>query len=275
MSTNATGRSADRRPYTPAFVYLSLFSLIVLFQIAIGWPSVLGQSDPPVPDDSTLRTPGGAYEEEIGSIFMSEKQPALFDNLLGNELIVNGGFETGNFSGWTVSPLGNQGWYRWQVTAAGGGDGTTGIVQYSSPYQGLRSAWNGFCCNTTVNPEYIYQDVAIPAGAPAVLRWADKIQSDLVTFCNVPQCGTNTYQVQILNPATNAVLSVLYTYNATGGAVHNTGWIQHTADLSAFAGQTVRLRFATTYNSPISGNYNGPGRAEIDAVSLISGPRVV
>lgn len=186
------------------------------------------------------------------------------------ELITNGGFETGSFSGWTVSSSSGNGWFPWQVTAAGGGDGTTGGISASSPFAGTRSAWNGFCCNSTINPEFIYQDVTLPAAQTASLSWADRIQSNLTTFCSVPACGSNTYRVQILNPTTNAVISTLYTVVANGGTNTNTGWVFHSMNISGLAGQTVRLRFSTSYTSTISGHLNGPGRAEIDAVSLQS-----
>jgi hypothetical protein len=56
--------------------------------------------------------------------------------------------------------------------------------------------------------------------------------------------------------------------------VTNTGWVTHTANLSAYAGQTIRIRFSTNYTSQIAGHFNGPGRAEIDGVSLLTTPGV-
>lgn len=191
-------------------------------------------------------------------------------NLRAAELITNGGFETGNFAGWTVSAATGNGWYPWQVTAAGGGDGITGGISSSAPFAGTRSAWNGFCCNATINPEFIYQDVTLPAAQTASLSWAERIQSNLTSFCSVPACGANTYRVQILNPSTNAVISTLYTVIAAGGTNTNTGWVFHSVNISGMAGQTIRLRFSTAYASSISGHLNGPGRAEIDAVSIQS-----
>ncbi len=185
------------------------------------------------------------------------------------ELITNGGFETGNFTGWTVATSGN-GWYPWQVTGTGGGDGITGGIQASSPQQGSFDAWTGFCCNTVNNPEYIQQDVTIPTGQTASIHWLDKVQSNLTAFCTVPSCGSNTYRVQILNPTTNAVLQNLYVFTANGGANYNTGWVTHGIVISHFAGQTIRIRFSGTYASGLSGHLNGPGRAEVDAVSVQS-----
>lgn len=239
---------------------LSLLLLLTFFT------GVAYTQQAPEEAESTKRMDGIPYEDfnPYGTAY----------NLVGTELITNGGFETGNFSGWTVSPTGNQGWYPWQVTAAGGGDSLSGIL-LSSPYAGTRSAWNGFCCNTNPNPEYIYQNVTIPANQNAVLTWADRIQSDLVTYCTPSNCGSNIYRVEVINPTTSAVLQTLYTFTAAGGARYNTGWVTHSANLSAYAGQTIRLRFSTNYTSLIGGHYNGPGRAEIDAVSLVTTPGVV
>lgn len=190
-------------------------------------------------------------------------------NTKAAELIVNGGFETGNHTGWTVVNAGNSYW-TWTVTPAGGGN-TEGTTTPSSPRSGLYSSHGGFCCNSTNNPEYIQQDVTIPAAQTARFRWSDKIQSDLQSFCPVPaSCGTNVWRVQILNPTTNAVLQTLYTFTATGGNSYNTGWIDHAVSLNAYAGQTIRIRFAATYTSTIANNMNGPGRNEVDSVSVQS-----
>ena len=184
------------------------------------------------------------------------------------ELITNGGFENATaFQGWTVVTSGN-GWFPWQVTAAGGGDGSTGGITTSSPLFGTRSAWTGFCCNTVNNPEYIQQDITIPAANTATFIWSDKIQSNLTTFCSTAAaCGSNTWQVQILNTS-NTVLQTVSTFTALGLANYNTGWITHNVSLNAYAGQTIRIRFSGTYVSTINGLFNGPGRAEVDGVSV-------
>jgi len=185
------------------------------------------------------------------------------------ELITNGGFETGNHTGWTVVS-GASNYWTWVVTAANGGL-TDGNVTLSSPRSGTYSSHGGFCCNSTNNPEYIQQQVTLPAAQTAQLRWSDKIQSDLASFCSPTpsNCGTNVWRVQILNTS-NAVLQTLYTFTATGGNSYNTGWIDHSVSLNAYAGQTIRIRFSATYTSLIANNMNGPGRNEVDAVSVQS-----
>ena len=250
------------------------YLLLMLHLLAFG---TVAQQIPEELPESTKRTEGGNYEEFDRLLTPIDRVAAnLIPNSLANaNLITNGGFETGNFFGWTVSPNGNQGWYPWQVTPANGGDGVTGQVQRSSPLSGTYSAWNGFCCNSNPNPEFIYQDVTIPRSQNAVLKWSERIQSDLATFCSPPACGSNIFRVEVLNPVNSAVLQTLLTITAPGGVVTNTGWVTHTANLSAYGGQTVRIRFSTNYTSLIAGHYNGPGRAELDGISLTTTPSFV
>lgn len=185
------------------------------------------------------------------------------------ELIVNGGFETGTFAGWTVVTAGSN-WYPWQNTAAGGGDGVTGGVSTSAPLFGTRDAWTGFCC--TPAPEYIEQTMTIPAASTARIVWYDKIQSNLWEFCSSANCGTNTWRVQVLNTS-NVVLQTLRTVTSAWSSTNtnlNTGWRGHSDSLTPYAGQTIKIRFSATYVSSIGNNTNGPGRAEVDGVSVTS-----
>ena len=188
------------------------------------------------------------------------------------ELIVNGGFETGTLAGWTVNSVGSA-WYPWQVTAVGGGDAFTGGISGSLPLFGTRSAWSGFCCIPTANnPEYIQQDVTLPAAQSASIQWSERIQSNLWEFCGAATCGTNTFRVQILNTS-NVQLASLQTvvsaFSPTSTNL-NTGWRTYKMKISQFAGQTIRIRFSGNYVSALSGNINGPGRMEIDGVSVQS-----
>lgn len=184
------------------------------------------------------------------------------------ELIVNGGFETGTFAGWTVVTAGSA-WYPWQNTAAGGGNADFGITA-SAPLFGTRSAWTGFCC--TPAPEYIEQTITIPAASTARIVWYDKIQSNLWQFCTSANCGTNTWRVQVLNTS-NTVLQTFSTVTSAWSSTNtnlNTGWRGHSDSLTPYAGQTIKIRFSATYVSSIGGNVNGPGRAEVDGVSVTS-----
>jgi hypothetical protein len=170
-------------------------------------------------------------------------------------LITNGSFETGDFTGWTVDRTGTP-FVDWTVSAAGAG---SGFFPATSPQDGTFDAWNGF---DGVGPmEFtMYQDVSVPAGT-TTFTWMERIQWDFALT------GTATaarlYSVEILNPSTSALLSTLYSFS-TGIAhvIGDTGWQSHAADLSAFAGSTVRIMF----REQIPEAFTGPGQIEFDAI---------
>lgn len=176
------------------------------------------------------------------------------------ELVTNGSFETGNFTGWTaVNAAGS--WFNWQTVTAGF---TTGFNSPASPQVGTRAAFNGI----TANAGGVYtlsQDVTIPAASTASLTWRHRYQLDYATFCSGAACGTATYSVQILNTS-NVVLQTLYTITTTGGTISDTGWFSGVALLNQYAGQTIRIRFRTSVTATLA----GPGSLEIDGVSVQS-----
>jgi len=109
----------------------------------------------------------------------------------------------------------------------------------------------------------LYQDITIPAGSTQmVLNWKDRVQWNFFVGIQTQQ---RTYAVQVRDPVSNAVLQTLHVFN-TGIAdgLGDTGWQSHSADLSAFIGQTIRIWFEETIPEP----FTGPGQFELDAVSL-------
>jgi hypothetical protein len=176
------------------------------------------------------------------------------------ELITNGGFETGNFTGWTTVN-GINPWYPWQVVTAGFNNG---FMPSASPQDGTRVAYQGVAADAG-GTFTLTQDVAIPSGTTASLRWKHRFQLDLMTYCSGALCGTGIYTVDVLNTS-NILLVNLLTVNVASEQYVDTGWQTFQRSLNAFAGQTVRIRFRTT----VSASYQGPGQLEIDAVSLQS-----
>jgi len=179
------------------------------------------------------------------------------------ELIVNGSFETGNFNGWTITQPSNP-FRPWAVTGAGQGGGFPS-VNPTSPQVGSFDAWNGFDAGTPTPAQFtMYQDVTIPTNNTAQLTWRDRAQWNMRDFGGSTQ--PRLYRVQIRNPTTNAILQTVYSFSATQGTAGDTGWLTHTANLNAYAGQTIRIFFFE--NIPES--LTGPAQLEIDAVSLIT-----
>ncbi|MEP6819193.1 MAG: Calx-beta domain-containing protein [bacterium] len=187
---------------------------------------------------------------------------------LGHQLIINGSFESGDFSGWNVSTVATGGsgtpFQPWSVTPADGGGFQGYEILPTSPQHGTHDAWNGFDGGGPMEFR-MYQDISIPSGASLSLSWRDRAQWN---FC-CGQTRPRTYEVQLRNPATNAVLTTLYSFSAnTVDGYHDTGWLTHSHDLSAFAGQTVRIFFLET----IPENFTGPAQLEFDSITSSSGP---
>lgn len=181
------------------------------------------------------------------------------------ELIINGGFETGDFTGWTRVPPAEV-FRPWAVGPSGSG-GNAGIY---FPYptatvvqQGTFNAWQGVV-NGANQSNILYQDVTIPAGAGyrTLIRWNHRYQMNYTQLCSTG-CGTATFAVEILNTS-NVLRQTLYVVNTLTNTNTNTGYVNLVANLSAYQGQTIRLRFRTTTTQRLQ----GPGQLEIDAVSI-------
>jgi hypothetical protein len=78
------------------------------------------------------------------------------------------------------------------------------------------------------------------------------------------------YEVRVQDPATNVFLETLLSFS-TGTQAENpigdTGWQAHSADLSAYAGSTIRLLF----HESIPQSFTGPGQIEFDGITLLGG----
>lgn len=184
----------------------------------------------------------------------------LSGKAIAAELITNGSFETGNFTGWTaVNAAGS--WQNWAVVSNGF---TTGFNSPASPPVGTRDAFQGIAANAG-GVYTLSQDVTIPAASTASLTWRHRYQLDHNTFCNGAACGTATYAVQILNTS-NVLLQTLYTTTTPPDTVVDTGWFSGIALLNQYAGQTIRIRFRTS----VTATFAGPGSLEIDGVSVQS-----
>ncbi|MCY2923833.1 MAG: hypothetical protein NT031_00055, partial [Planctomycetota bacterium] len=100
----------------------------------------------------------------------------------------------------------------------------------------------------------LYQDVAVPAGATATLSWVDRIRNHANAFEDPGQ----EYRVEIRNTA-DQVLATAFSTNPGDALLQD--WTARSADLSAFAGQTVRIAF-------VEQNNDGFFDVHIDEVSL-------
>ncbi|MFF7637638.1 phospholipase D-like domain-containing protein [Kitasatospora sp. NPDC008050] len=135
------------------------------------------------------------------------------------QLLGNPGFETGSAAPWNTS---------------------SGVVSNSSsepPHSGSWDAWlDGY---GTAHTDTLSQSVTLPTGCSSY-------QLSFWLHVDTAETSTtkayDTLSVQVLNSA-GTVLSTLHTYSNLD---HNTGYAQHTFDLSAYAGQNVTLKFTGT-----------------------------
>jgi hypothetical protein len=166
------------------------------------------------------------------------------------ELITNGGFETGSFVGWTPSTtIGTPYCSTWIINAC----------NFGAPTEGSSAAWNGFD-GSGPGVYRLDQTVTIPAG-PATLTWDDYAWASLL-FATLPR----TAEVQIRDASGVTVLATPHSFTAPAGTLTDTGWVSHSVDVSAFAGQTVQITFLQT----IPENFSGPGGYGLDNVHLVA-----
>ena len=167
------------------------------------------------------------------------------------DLIVNGGFETGDFTGWTATTTLSSPLCAWQFSSCGWFSFVT-----PAPDGGSYFADNGFDGNGP-GTYTLRQTVAIPAGT-ATLSWEDDVQAGY--------SGTaRTNEVRVLDASGTTTLATVYSYTVPTGFV-DTGWLQHSVDLSVFAGQTVQIAFVQT----VPQNFTGPAEYDIDNVQLLA-----
>ena len=147
----------------------------------------------------------------------------------GSDLIVNGGFETGDFSGWVVQNLGLGSFVI--------NNGSYDPASPDGPLAPRGGSYSVLSDQTGLGARTIFQDIAIPVGSTAVtLSWVDRIHNYAIEFADPNQ----EYRVEIRNTS-DSVLATVFSTNPGDPLMRE--WTARGADLSAFAGQTVRIAF--------------------------------
>jgi Putative Ig domain len=155
---------------------------------------------------------------------------------------------TVNNAGGCASPgqkLGNPGFESgtapWTATA-----GVIGAFAGQTAHSGTRFAWlDGY---GTTHTDTLSQSVALPAGCStyALSFWLHIDTAETTTTT-----AFDTLRVQILNSG-GTVLATLATYSNLN---HATGYSQKSFNLSAFAGQTITLKFTGTEDSSLQTSF--------------------
>lgn len=149
------------------------------------------------------------------------------------ELVLGGGFETGGFdAAWThgASNMGgnwNPSWADHAVVA-------------DLPYTGAWSALLGYKYTSPGRERYgfMYQDVSIPSSASsAVLGFRYRMQG-------FDGRGYDPFRVTVRDLSGTVLATVVdYAFGDGGTQYKDSGWIDVRYDMSAWAGQTVRIEF--------------------------------
>ncbi len=175
-----------------------------------------------------------------------------------SDIMSNGSFESGDFTDWTVVD------FAAPFIPYGVGPLAPGVPFFPDalPTDGGFLAFNGFDGGGP-DESILYQEVTIPVGVVDVtLTWDENIDYDLSTFC--VGCSDRIYEVQVRDLGGN-VLEVLQQVVALANVIDDDNvWDSLSADLSAYAGQTIRIAYWQT----IPDSFSGPAKFGLDNVSL-------
>jgi hypothetical protein len=173
------------------------------------------------------------------------------------QLVTNGSFETGDFTRWTPTINGTP-FIPWLVSPAG--VGADFGMQPTQPQDGQFDAWNGFDGAGPMSFT-LSQDINVPRCFSSVplLKWKDRVQWNFALTSTATEPRTYSVSLRLLNPEVT-----LFSFSTgTDHVIGDTGWQTHNADLTAYAGSTVRLWF----EEDIPEFFTGPAQLEIDGVS--------
>lgn len=184
-----------------------------------------------------LERSSGPAEMDSRDVLVADVDGDSFDDIIvanvTENLISNGDFETGNFSGW-VNVVNGQNRY------AINNDGSASSPRRAlpAPVSGNYSAFSSrdFFFSTGLT-NTLYQNVTIPAGAGvATLSWTHEIENFAAAFS-----ASQRFRVMIQNTAGTTNHAVAFT--TTVGDPNSQAASQHSFDLLPWAGQSLRISF--------------------------------
>ena len=145
----------------------------------------------------------------------------------GSQLLLNPGFESGNVS-WTA---------------------TAGVIDSSTGQPSRTGSWKAWMCGYgSTHTDTLYQQVAIPSTATsASLSFYIRITTSETTT----SIAYDKVNVQILNSA-GTLLSTLATYSNLN---KNSSYVLRSFDVTAYRGQTIRVRFSATEDSSLQTSF--------------------
>ncbi|MCC9305602.1 putative Ig domain-containing protein [Kitasatospora sp. RB6PN24] len=180
-----------------------------------GTPTTAGTSNVTVTAKDTTNASGSAG-------FTWTVNPSSGGGCTASQLLGNPGFETGTASPWTAS---------------------SGVISDSASEPAHSGSWDAWLDGYgTATTDTLAQTVTLPTGCTnenfSYWLHIDTAETSTTT-------AYDTLKVQVLN-SSGTVLGTLASYSNLNA---NSGYAQHTLNLSAYAGQTVTLKFTGTEDS--------------------------
>ncbi|MFC7049819.1 PEP-CTERM sorting domain-containing protein [Emcibacter nanhaiensis] len=172
--------------------------------------------------------------------------------------IANGSFETGDFTGWAVQDLTDP---YFPASVIGSGVTDWGGFFLSSPTDGVYTAANGFDGDGPGTIR-IGQDITVVGGL-STISFDYRGAWDLVNY-GAQQNRLFDVNIEVAGGGANLASFNILTAVA-GTLVNDTGALTGLVDLSAFAGQTVRLSFDWT----VPENFTGPAFFTLDNIHAV------
>jgi len=145
-----------------------------------------------------------------------------------HQLLGNPGFETGTASPWTL---------------------TAGVLNNSSSEPAHSGSWDAWLDGYgTTHTDTAAQTVAVPTGCTT---YTASFWLHIDTAETTTSTAFDTLKVQVLN-SSGTVLATLATFSNLN---HATGYTQHSYSLSAYAGQTITLKFTGSEDSSLQTSF--------------------
>lgn len=151
-------------------------------------------------------------------------------NAAEGELIVNGNFETGDFTGWTVAGYGGGGW----VLNGGAFDPDSA----DGPRPALAGSYSALAVQNGNGRRTLSQEIYVPDGATSgtLLRWRQEVRNHAGRFS-----ANHRFAVELRDAATDTLLATLYTTTTNDPAF--SAPTNRSVSLAAWRGERVRIVF--------------------------------
>lgn len=177
------------------------------------------------------------------------------------QLVTNGGFESGNFGGWSVVNLGSGGCgtNTWTVNSTGTHGCSSNVGNMPAPSNGTFAAYNTF--DGPAGTLQISQQITLPGAiSAATLSFFDTVRMNIGTSV-LPR----TFRIDLYDATNTILLDTLFSQSFQNV---NQDWVFNSVDVTNAllndAGQTVTLRVSNV----IPQSFTGPAGFGIDDVSL-------